>query len=434
VGALESGSEQVTWPEVLLAWDFEGEGDTTHSVADYYHKAILQDTVSGMIKMGAGVIPESWAWPDGFTFKDNDKLTLAEAIAAEDYIEFSICPKQGKIIDLDNLVMNMMTQQANKQYALFSDKSEYTSGNEIASDTLIKGKTENIDLNEFKNITDTLSFRIYYFGEGGLGGVYGKNGYDLIIEGEVKSFFEITIEDSTHQYIVKPYGEEPASLQHQIGNGGKSLTISGSGYQKVDLEYEVTPYSVLEFDYSSDDEGSIQGVLFDNDGLLESGDENNAVQIHGNTDWAKRSGIAYPGSGTQHFIIELGQFFTGSFTELVFLAKDQSLQLQQETFYNISVYEDSTIQVQETIAQQSTDGAVMLWPNPVKETMTIKASSRIERIEILNAVSGYVQLIKNNIYSQETTIAVDDLIPGIYYTAIYSEAGDRHVVKMIKIE
>ncbi len=434
VGALESGSEQVIWPEVLLAWDFEGEGDTTRSVADYYHNAILQDTVSGMIKMGAGVIPESWAWPDGFTFKDNDKLTLAEAIAAEDYIEFSICPKQGKIIDLDNLVMNMMTQQANKEYALFTDKSEYISGNEIASDTLVKGETKNIDLNEFKNITDTLTFRIYYFGvDGGLGGVYGKNGYDLIIEGEVKSFFEITIEDSVHQYVVKPYGTDPSATETLIGDDGKSLHISGNGYKKVDLEYEVTPCTKMEFDYSSLDQGSIQGFLFDNDNLMQDGDKYSTVQLYGTEDWVLRDDHFYDGNGNQDFAIPLGKYFRGSYNDLVFISKDYEMQLQEHTISNIRIYEDTT-DCYYAIESPEHKNNITVYPTVVNNRLNIQSDKPIEKIKVYNTGTGNPIIQKHDVDTKYTSLLLGNVSPGIYFVAVWTRDGHRHVVKFIKVD
>ncbi len=434
VGALEAVSEDaVDIPEMLQAWDFYGEGDTNMSNADYYHEAISVNAPGGFLKMGTGLSPTSWSWPDGFTFQHHE-LTLENAIIADDYIEFSILPRAGKILNITGITMNMMNsnKSATRQYALFSNRVPYAAGNEIASDTLICYGTESISLTGFNDITDTLSFRIYYFGEdGGLGGIYGNNGYDLLIQGNVKEMFKVHVQDSIHKYLVKSYSDDPVMADAEITNGGTSLHIYGNGYKKIEMAYDVTPQTVLEFEYSSTDQGSIQGIMFDDDNIIQTGDEENAVQVYGTSDWAKRPGIFYPGSGTKHFTIQVGQYFTGSFSNLVFMAKDLNMQLQYQEISNVEIFEDTTIGIPEATAENRT---VVVWPNPCADVVHIHSDKPMDQINIVNGVTGKVVKLKHDVENTCANLSVEELDPGVYIILVYDQKGNREMVKMIKTE
>lgn len=346
VGAIEVGNTDIAFPDVLMGWDFDGEGETTSSVADFSVAEVTEDSPSGVITMGDGLAPEDWSWPGGFTFKYSKEPTLADAIADNDYVEFSFAPNEGEKVDLTSIVMNTMNQygESVEQFALFSDRLPYTAGNEITSGGVPTTTEGNmiINLSGFDNLTDTITFRVYWYGgtnNYSIVGIAGKVGYDLSIMGVVQDLVKVDNAGTTETYQVKTYSDEPAFLVYDIYNNKQSIELLGNGYQKINLAYDVTANTVLEFDYQATDEGSIQGILFDTDDQLQASDADNAVQIYGTADWAKRTGYEYSGSGAQHFSIPIGQYFTGSFSRLVFLAKDAAGQDQQQTFANLKIYE-----------------------------------------------------------------------------------------------
>ncbi len=185
IGALENGDITVTVPDMLIAWDFEGEGDTGSSKADYFADGVSVGDPSGNITMGDGVKAVSWGAPGGFTFANEEK-TLAQALDTNRYLEFSIAPEQGDTLDISSISLKLENKNDTKvrQYALFSSELSFAEGNEIVSDTISKGgEMVTIPMNGFENVTESLTFRIYFFGaDGGIGGIGGVPGYDLLIK------------------------------------------------------------------------------------------------------------------------------------------------------------------------------------------------------------------------------------------------------------
>lgn len=183
-GALESGNVTVTVPELLMAWDFAGEGDTARSVADYVGSGISKTEPSGVIVMGAGCKPQSYAWKGGFSFHGN-YMSLADAIAQEQYAEFTIAPKEGTTVTIVEISFNPLDAQGDgtRSFALFSDRTGFTEGDEIAIVEKTGDEQVSIYVDGMEDVSEPVSFRIYPFGkDGGLGGIAGKDGYDLLIK------------------------------------------------------------------------------------------------------------------------------------------------------------------------------------------------------------------------------------------------------------
>lgn len=365
VGALEVGNKDTKFPEVLVAWDFEGSTDTTQWKATYYSDAISDVGQSGMIEMASGISPKGWACGDCFTFINCNEATLTDAIANDDYYEFTFVPNAEEVVDLQNIVMNIMSQDGDpdRHLVLFSNQLPYTPGNELAEFSLVKGDTKVIPLTGFTDLTegDTITFRVYHYGSAdGTGdnktvGIMNKSGYDLSVVGVVKDLMKVQVEDNFYMAQVAAYEDDPNYVEYNVSDNKLGLQVEGNGYQKLDLEVTITSNTMLEFDFSSTDQGSIQGILFETDNERTAADANNAVQVYGTEDWAKRSGFEYSGTGTQSFSIPIGQYFTGDFTSIVFLAKDADGQDQKAAFANMKLYEGAP-QQSVTIAAWDFDG------------------------------------------------------------------------------
>ena len=437
-GAIETANTDTEIHDILLAWDFAGEGDVSSSVADEFNEAISDEGISGTISMGNGLSPTSFSWPGGFTFQ-HDEMTLEAAIAADDFIEFAIIPKEGEVVDITGITMHTMNQVEGdpRQMALFADKLPFEAGNEIISATLPRFNTVRIALQGLTDISDTLTFRIYYFGvDGGLGGIHGKEGYDLVVQGIVKDFFEVSVNDSIQKFEVLSYSEAPASIETDVLDAGKSLKLTGNGYKKINLAYEITPYTVLEFDYYSPDEGTIQGLLFETDDELQEGDALNAIQLFGSEKWLKRQDHLYSGTGTQEFKIALGEYFTGSFDRVVFLSRDNRMQLQEQIFSNMKIYEDTSFvnNVFDWGTGDENSNNIQVWPNPVKEKISVSSELSISGIEVVDIVSGRTVKQKNQINDFRAYLSMSDVNPGNYIVLVKLDNGATQFVKVVKID
>ncbi len=101
-----------------------------------------------------------------------------------------------------------------------------------------------------------------------------------------------------------------------VENGGTALHMVGNAWKQVALNYTVTADTVLEFDFQSTAQGEIHAIGFDTDETLSP---NRAFQVYGTQTWGLQAYRTYdPGSGVVHYTIPVGQYFTGTFTRLIF--------------------------------------------------------------------------------------------------------------------
>ena len=97
-----------------------------------------------------------------------------------------------------------------------------------------------------------------------------------------------------------------------------SLTLIGNRWRYVDgAVYTLTPDTVIEFDFSSDGLGEIQGIAFDNDHLVDNGGI--VFKLIGSQNWGNQT-YSYTGNGAvQSFSIPVGQYLTGDNWQLLII-------------------------------------------------------------------------------------------------------------------
>jgi len=125
-----------------------------------------------------------------------------------------------------------------------------------------------------------------------------------------------------------------------IENAGASLRLTGNRWQQIAFNYTITADTVIEFDYSSDIEGEIHGIGFDNNLSLSA---DRTLKLLGTQAWGILDFDNYStGSGTQHYVIPVGQYYTGAMNYLFFVNDhDVSNPDAESLFSNIQVYEDA---------------------------------------------------------------------------------------------
>jgi protocatechuate 3,4-dioxygenase beta subunit len=131
-----------------------------------------------------------------------------------------------------------------------------------------------------------------------------------------------------------------------IEDDGATLRITGNGWKQIDLAYEVTARTILEFDFRSPGQGEIQGIGFDDD-LAISTDK--VFELYGLQDWGITDYKDYPptASGYRHYRIPVGQHFTGQMNFLTF-ANDHDVAdpTAEILFRNVRLYETPRIDFQ----------------------------------------------------------------------------------------
>ena len=124
-----------------------------------------------------------------------------------------------------------------------------------------------------------------------------------------------------------------------VEDGGATLHITGNRWPMITFLYTVTASSVLEFDFKSTIRGEIHGLALDTD---TSFSENWAFKLDGTQTWGDTTFNDYAASAGQwkHYVIPVGQFFTGSFNYLFFVNDDDANQAADGFFSNLRVYEE----------------------------------------------------------------------------------------------
>jgi hypothetical protein len=59
---------------------------------------------------------------------------------------------------------------------------------------------------------------------------------------------------------LQSYGPQDVQVTVTITNNGRALKLKGNGWKKINLPYEVTARTVLEFDFESSVEGEVHGI------------------------------------------------------------------------------------------------------------------------------------------------------------------------------
>ena len=149
--------------------------------------------------------------------------------------------------------------------------------------------------------------------DAGLGYTVGSPAVDTatISDNDVPTFLGAPVES---------YGgaQDDGSAVVEILDDGDSLSITGNGWKKVEIlpdPYEVTPLTVLDFDFSSTAEGEVHGIGLDTDDFLSV---DTAFQLFGTQFFGFQTHHDYV-TGTKHYTIPVGEFFTGTFDRLFFV-------------------------------------------------------------------------------------------------------------------
>lgn len=121
----------------------------------------------------------------------------------------------------------------------------------------------------------------------------------------------------------------------KISSDMSSITLTDNAWKAIYGDYQITEDTVLSFDYSSDAIGEIHGIGFANG----SENEQTIFMLEGSQNWgiSDFSGTYSGTEKTYHFDINVGDFFTGDFQQLVLLVDDDLGVGADATFANITI-------------------------------------------------------------------------------------------------
>lgn len=120
------------------------------------------------------------------------------------------------------------------------------------------------------------------------------------------------------------------------------VTLDGNLWKRIQVNYNVTATTILEFDFKSTFQGEVHGIGFDNDNAI-SGPT--TFDVYGTQAWGGITNYKnYDGSGQwMHYKIPVGAFFTGAFSHLIFANDDDAGPTGNGSWSNIIIYESTLV-------------------------------------------------------------------------------------------
>ncbi|MEM1326336.1 MAG: PKD domain-containing protein, partial [Bacteroidota bacterium] len=187
-------------------------------------------------------------------------------------------------------------------------------------------------------------------------------------------------------------------------DNGATLLVQNNAWKAIPFNYQVTANTRLELKFSSNIEGEIHAIGFDDDLVHSPG---NLFKLHGSqvTNDFITDFDTYNGSGNdQMFSIPVGQFYTGQQQYLVLITDNDAAPFTGNSFFkDVVVYED-------------TNGNGM---NDECNTSSPNACGDVQWQRRTGTNGSFTDVATGNTYTTDANLA-----PGTYqYKAIYSCSG-----------
>jgi len=234
----------------------------------------------------------------------------------------------------------------------------------------------------------------------------------------------------------------------QLQNGNTELVLQNNAWKYINLNYTITPNTVIQFDFGSTIEGEIHGLGFESDNNLSS---NLIFKVHGTQNWGIRDFDNYPNNSQWiSYSINVGSFYTGTTDRLVFVADhDGGARNGNSFFRNVVIFEDanangicdgSEFAVQTLLSDNlspvagnnATEGLdVVIYPNPVRgNILNVKLKGDMDnpRFKITNMLG---QVVKEGQLNNQQ-IQVNQLQSGVYFLELSDES--QSVIKRFIVE
>ena len=225
-----------------------------------------------------------------------------------------------------------------------------------------------------------------------------------------------------------------------------TLKIEDNAWKAIPINYTVTPNTVLSFSYGSLVQGEIHGIGFDDNASISS---NRTFRLYGTQNWGIGNYDTYNTLGNYaSFTIPVGQFYTGTFNRLFFVADhDGGAGNGDSWFTNIQIYETSSCSQPENldgtpilIGSSQSMGAIgeaKIFPNPAQDLLNVQFNSSepaFANIDVVNLIGQTV--ISNKLETQKglnmQVLNVTALDPGTYIIRIQTE-GEQTITKKFNV-
>jgi len=125
-----------------------------------------------------------------------------------------------------------------------------------------------------------------------------------------------------------------------IQDNGLSIYMDGNAWKAIEINYTITPNTIVTFDFRSTAEGEIHELAFDTDNTF---GPNVRIVPFGNQGYNGNLPVErYPGDQSwKSYTVNIGQATTGIYKYMVFTADDDADGSGNSFFRNVSIFEDA---------------------------------------------------------------------------------------------
>ena len=225
---------------------------------------------------------------------------------------------------------------------------------------------------------------------------------------------------------IQSYGESQDRGTFELVNNGAVLKLEKNAWKAILLDYNITPNTVLEFEFYSTEKGEIHGIGFD---------DNNSIsyaltfKLFGFQSWGRLEYDNYPGGGIwKKYSIPVGKFYTGEADRIFFACDSDRFPNPGNSFYrNLKIMEGSgcgsELPTSPSILngsdlQEESRSKFSVYPNPtnreLKLNLPLLDESAAGLIQVYNT-SGQLLLERRvSDVSSDNSLNVEGLAQGTY--------------------
>lgn len=214
------------------------------------------------------------------------------------------------------------------------------------------------------------------------------------------------------------------------------IRLQNNAWKAILLDYDITPNTILEFDFGSTSQGEIHGIGFDNNNGISSG---YTFRLYGTQNWGRGEYADYANlNNWKSYSIPVGQFYTGTFNRLFFTMDQDSGTGATSFFRNIRLYEGSTCVsalpsdgelIQPDAQAVITDIARLdVFPNPTSDVLNLKvavpaATTASVRVVDMTGRTVATQQVALTAGEQRVSFPVNNLPAGTYLVRLDAATG-----------
>ena len=231
------------------------------------------------------------------------------------------------------------------------------------------------------------------------------------------------------------YSNQDNDGTYSVLDAGATIFLQNDTWKRTQETYNITPNTVIEFEFMSTSRGKLHGIGFDND---HSFSRNNIFRVFGNSKIGISDFNNYSTLGVyKAYQIPVGSYYTGNNMHLV-MANDIGRGSGNTSYFrNVRIYENGASKhIGQTFKALNTVNGVTgikLFPNPFYNTFSLKLSNGHEykKVQIFG-MSG--RLIFEDDIEEKLNVAISlgaNYRSGIYILKLIGAANERHF-KLVK--